>query len=189
MRLLRLRASCAIEPGLSDDEFARVEATYGFRFADDHRAFLAAGLPVDTWGEESVPGESRAHQRPWPDWRSAEPDELRAMLDRPVEGVLFDIEHDVFWDRSWGARPDDPADALRLAADRLAEVPRLVPVYGHRFVPAGAGTYGHPVLSVWQTDVIFYGLDLADYVEHEFGRRREYAREPVATVGFWRDLV
>ena len=33
-----------IDGGLTDDEFARIEAAFGFEFADDHRAFLAAGL-------------------------------------------------------------------------------------------------------------------------------------------------
>ena len=39
-----------IAPGLADREFERLEATFGFEFADDHRAFLAAGLPLgDMW--------------------------------------------------------------------------------------------------------------------------------------------
>ncbi|HEX6988975.1 MAG TPA: hypothetical protein VF282_05850 [Bacillota bacterium] len=32
-----------IGPGLTDTEIARIERTYQFEFADDHRAFLAAG--------------------------------------------------------------------------------------------------------------------------------------------------
>jgi hypothetical protein len=33
----------------------------------------------------------------------------------------------------------------------------MVPVYSHRYLPAGRGTYGQPVLSMHQTDIIFYG--------------------------------
>jgi hypothetical protein len=189
MRRLRRRSSCAIEPGLTEDEFAQVEGTYGFRLADDHRAFLTAGLPVNTWPEQGEPGVHRAHAQPWPDWRSGAPDELRAMLERPIDGVLFDVENNSYWNSGWGSRPEDNAAAVRVARDGLAGVPRLVPVYGHRFLPAGAGTYGHPVLSVWQTDVIAYGLNLADYIEHEFGGRREFARPPQSTAEFWRDLL
>jgi hypothetical protein len=36
-----------IGPGLTDAEFARIERKYEFEFADDHRAFLAAGLPLN----------------------------------------------------------------------------------------------------------------------------------------------
>ena len=75
----------------------------------------------------------------------------------------------------------------------LTAVPRMVPVYGHRYLPAGRGTYRHPVLSIWQTDIIYYGLDLADYIDCEFGRHDPAeatdTRNPRATVEFWRDLV
>lgn len=37
-----------IAPGSTDAEFARIEAEWGLEFADDHRAFLAAGLPVNS---------------------------------------------------------------------------------------------------------------------------------------------
>jgi hypothetical protein len=37
---------CDIGPALTDAEFARIERDYEFEFADDHRAFLAAGLPL-----------------------------------------------------------------------------------------------------------------------------------------------
>src|ERR1700742_2178441 len=168
-------ACCRLTPGLTDAEFAQVEALHGFTFADDHRAFLAAALPVDD-----------ASGRGWPDWRHGDPAELRRMLDWPVEGVLFDVEHNVMWDQDWGPRP-------HTVEERLAVVPQLVPVHGHRYLPAGRGTSGHPVLSVYQTDIIYYGLDLSDYIHQEFGGpgldRADPAWDPVATVPFWKDFL
>jgi hypothetical protein len=58
----------------------------------------------------------------------------------------------------------------------------MVPMQGHRYLPAGRGTHGHPVLSMFQTEIIYYGLDLARYIDKEF------APEPLATVEFWRDF-
>lgn len=172
---------CRLTPGLTDAEFAQVESAYGFEFADDHREFLAAALPVD---DDRVRG--------WPDWRHGDPAELRRMLDWPVEGVLFDVEHNVMWDPAWGPRPPTVYQRLAVARRHLAEVPQLVPVYGHRYLPAG-GAAGHPVLSVYQTDIIYYGVDLADYIHQEFGGpgldRADPAWNPVATVPFWRDFV
>ena len=49
-----------------------------------------------------------------------------------------------------------------------ADVPQLVPVCGHRYLPGLAGTVGYPVLSVYQTDIIVYGCDLRDYLNREF---------------------
>lgn len=173
---------CRITAGLTEAEFAQVEASYGFTFADDHREFLAAGLPVD-----DEPG------RGWPDWRHGDPTELRRMLDWPVEGVLFDVEHNVMWDPDWGSRPHTVDERLAVAAKHLAAVPQLVPVHGHRYLPAGRGASGHPVLSVYQTDIIYYGLDLSDYIHQEFGGpgldRADPAWNPVATVPFWKDFL
>jgi hypothetical protein len=44
----------------------------------------------------------------------------------------------------------------------------MIPVYAHRYLPAGRGTWRHPVLSIYQTDIIIYGTDLAEYINHEF---------------------
>jgi hypothetical protein len=182
---------CAIEPGLTDEELARIEREFGFEFADDHRAFLAAGLPVNTRPEPLRPGVSYTRSEPWPDWRNGDRGKLRDLLNWPAEGVLFDVEYANFWYGGWGPRPTDVASALAAATRMLAAVPTMVPVCGHRYLPAGRGTFGHPVLSMWQTDIIYYGLDLADYVDREFGPGSPVKGSwaPQATVEFWKDLL
>ncbi|MEU7809587.1 hypothetical protein AB0B18_24295 [Micromonospora chalcea] len=191
MRRLRLRSVCAVDPGLTEPELDRIEREFGFRFAADHRAFLSAGLPVNTRPERREPGVVYAHPQPWPDWRNADREKLRGLLDWPIEGVLFDVENNGFWYDGWGSRPGGTALALATAKRRLARVPTMVPVYGHRYLPGEPTVIGHPVLSMWQTDIIYYGLDLADYIDREFGRviPSETPWEPEASVEFWRDLV
>lgn len=175
------------EPGLTDFEFEDIERKYGFEFADDHRAFLAAGLPVNV-----PPQDGQTWSRPWPEWRGGDLDSLRRQFDSPVEGVLVGVEHNGFWYGGWGERPADGAVALEAARRHLREVPVLVPVYAHRYLPAGRGSFGHPVLSMWQTDIIYYGLDLVDYMHQEFDEARGETDEswsPRAMVPFWRDLL
>ncbi len=77
---------CDIEEGLTDAEFDRIEHEYGFEFADDHRAFLAAGLPVRQPREEG-----QTWTKPWPDWRHGDPDELREHLNWPVDCLRWDV--------------------------------------------------------------------------------------------------
>ena len=174
-RLLQGMLRAEIGPGLSERELDAVEARFGFAFSADHRVFLAAGLP---------------HGSPrWPDWRNGDPDDLAGRLARPVEGVLFDVEHARFWHPTWPSRPAETSDALRVARAELATVPQLVPVYGHRYLPGTAGEYGHPVLSVWQTDIIVYGNDLADYVRHEFTGSASNAPAARTAVDFWSYFV
>jgi hypothetical protein len=160
-------------PGLTDAEFARIEDEFGFHFAADHRDFLAAALP---------------YGRGWPDWRTTDREALRDRLAAPVEGVLFDVAQNDFWYEGWGPRPPAVEEAVGVARRYLMTVPRMVPLYSHRYLPAGLS--GHPVLSIYQTDVIPYGNDLRDWVYREFGigaASAEAGRR--ATVPFWRDLI
>jgi hypothetical protein len=162
-RLLALSGECEVRPGLTDREFTWIEAEYGIEFADDHRAFLAAGLPINSARRE----EGATWERPWPDWRDGEEEELRRHLGWPVREVLHDVRLGA-WLSSWGARPEDKAEASRIAGQELARAPKLVPLYAHRFLPGGRGTYGNQVLSMWGADIIPYGTELVDYITHEF---------------------
>ncbi|MFF0497168.1 hypothetical protein ACFYU5_12235 [Nocardia aobensis] len=180
-RQLQRHLPAEVTPGLTDSEFDFIESRYNFRFADDHRTFLSAGLPVDE------PGESG--RRGWPDWRYDDPDVLRAWLAQPAEGVLFDVEHNGFWHPAWGGRSADPIRCLEIARRGLEDAPQLVPVFGHRFLPGIAGQWGHPVLSIVQTDAIYYGLDLSDYLRHEFWRQASDLELAHATVPFWNYLL
>jgi len=64
--------------------------------------------------------------------------------------------------------------ALDRVGQKIAEAPKLIPVYSHRFLPSEPLANGNPVLSVWQTDIIIYhGPDLESYFEREFGLVRQ----------------
>jgi hypothetical protein len=102
-----------IGPGLTGAELTRIERDYGFEFADDHRAFLAAGLPVNVL---TAPLQA---SKPWPEWRGGDPGDLHRKLDWPAEGVLFDVEHNALWHPSWGQRPSDTSEALSIARRHL----------------------------------------------------------------------
>lgn len=173
-RLARL-GTVNIQPGLTEEEFDGVERRFGFQFADDHRAFLAAGLPVFTAGHDDHPDRASWG---WPNWRDLESEELREQVEWPKQCVLSVIR-DGRWPTGWGKRPTNPDEVEAKAHRLLANVPRMVPVYAHRYLPGGRATSGHPVLSIHRlSDIIVYGLDLADYIDQEF-------RSPTVTVSFW----
>ena len=150
------------DTGLSDDEAARVEAEFGFRFPSDLREFLQAGLPV---------GNGFA------DWRNEPRLSLRERLAIPLEGMLFDVEHNGFWLSEWGPRPPVLEAAQAVARRLVSAAPVLIPIYKHRMIPDRPHDADNPVFSVHQTDIIRYGTDLRDYLIHEFLTDKD--------VGFW----
>ena len=165
-----------LDPGLTAGELAEIEQRFGLAFCADHRALLTLAVPV---GDR------------WPDWLDDDEEPVRAQLAWPVDGVLVDVLHDDFWPASWGPRPTGDDERTAVARHRVTDVPTMVPVYSHRYLPGGATPTGTPVFSIYQTDVIHYGSDLADYLAREFLHRSSPVPPPDRSlrVPFWSDLV
>jgi hypothetical protein len=169
-------ANVQLDAGLSDVDISRIEEQFDFTFCREHRQFLQLAVPT---GEPS-----------WPGWRYGSLEDLQGRLDWPIDGVIFDVHNNAFWPASWGRRPRNEALAEREARAHLARVPKLVPIYSHRYLPADPAPVPSPVFSVYQTDVVYYGDNLLDYVAHEFGGTAgaEITGKP-PYVRFWTDLV
>jgi hypothetical protein len=164
-----------LEPGLSDHELSQAQERFEFAFAPDHRLLLSLALPAGPR---------------WPDWRHLNSEQLRHSVEWPSEGILFDVAENGFWYEGWGEQPPDMPDRLRVARHQLDQAPKLAPVFGHRYLPTIPNEPGNPVLSCWQTDIIYYGADLLDWFECEFGRPRASIPGHVERLlPFWTSLV
>ncbi len=139
--------------GLSDAELDACEREYGIRFPPDLRDFLKCALPVSDR---------------FPDWRNGSREDLHSWLDLPVEGILFDVQHNGLWLPERGYRPGNLKPAEEYVRKLVANAPKLIPIYAHRMIPDRPYKAGNPVFSVHQTDIIYYGCDLRDYFIHEF---------------------
>lgn len=169
-------AGVRLDRGLTEADLKRVEKKYGFGFGPDHRALLRAALPL---------GDA------WLNWRHATPAKVRERLAAPVEGLVQQVRADRFWPGSWGVRPTDPAAAEQAARGRLAKVPVLLPLYGHRYLPADPAPAGSAVYSVQGAEVSVCAEDLLAYVEVEFGSAAPpvTARSGRPHLDFWSDLA
>ena len=103
--------------------------------------------------------------------------------------MILHVHGNTFWPASWGERPDDQAERERQARAHLAVVPRLVPLFGHRYLTADPEYQPSPVFSAYQIDVIYYGDDLLDYVALEFKVPPRHPSPDRAHVPFWSDLA
>lgn len=185
-RLARMGV-CEIGPGLTDAEFATVEREYGVEFADDHRAFLAAGLPFSSRPQP----DGHVWEWPWPDWRNGDAGRLHRHIDWPADSVLIHVESGGLWHRIWGDRPASPGQAAAAARHQLSRLPPMIPVFAHRFLPGGRGTSGLPVLSIWHAyDIVIYGANLDEYIQNELGGGKLPAdTTAAAAIPFWGDFL
>jgi hypothetical protein len=104
----------------------------------------------------------------FPAWRELDNPKLSESFSWPFEGMCFDIEHNIFWPNEWGERPPDLQLAFEVARGHIARAPVLIPIRGHRYLPATPCIAGNPVFSVYQADIIIYGVDLENYLHNEF---------------------
>jgi hypothetical protein len=141
------------DQGMADSEIDCVEQHFGFTFPPDLRTVLQFALPIGTG---------------FPDWRNGSETDLLSRMNGPLDGIWFDVEHNGFWLPEWGTVPSDPQSRLEIVRQAVWDAPRLVPVYSHRYIPTTPHLDGNPVFSVHQTDIIYYGNDLADYFHREF---------------------
>ncbi len=157
--------------GYTQEELNIAQGKYGLTFPPDLIAFFLERRPVLGW-----------------DWRSDEP-EIREMLKRPFEGLLFDVEHAGLWWPEWGDRPAHAHERAEILQKAVDNAPQLVPLVGHRYIPSEPSEAGNPVFSIHQSDVIYYGVDLAHYFERELGASSRPIAGPIKHIRFWSDLV
>ena len=176
----RLLRSAGVEyvDGLTAGELSAAEERCGCRFPPDHAAMLRACLPI---GDK------------FPNWRDLGGSDLAQRLGWPARTIAEDVQSGV-WCEAWGTRPTVDADAACVAVASVNAAPRLIPLFGHRFLPCEPCEAGNAVLSVWGTDLCVYGDTLPAYLQREFilpenaEPWHEY-RPTWRRTWFWGDLV
>jgi hypothetical protein len=155
--------------GYSLGELEAAQERYGLRFPSDLLGLLLDRRPVDGW-----------------DWRSDD-DGIRRAIQHPLKGLLFDLEHNGLWWPEWGERPSSADARAEVLTSAVNAAPRLVPLIGHRYISEKPNEAGNPVFSVMQSDVIYYGANLAEYLANEF--EGTYSVGPTRHIPFWSEMV
>jgi hypothetical protein len=156
--------------GYTAAELDDAQARFALRFPPDLVALLRERRPTAGY-----------------DWTGPE-EPICRRLSWPLEGLLFDVENGL-WRPGWGERPARAEERAEVVTALVAAAPPLIPILGHRYLPAEPFEAGNPVLSVYQSDIIYYGRDLEDYFTHEFGGGTGAVTGSVRRVRFWSDII
>jgi hypothetical protein len=163
--------------GISAAGIASLEAELGFRVPEDF-AYLFQNL-----------SDPDGVLFPWSNFTKQSYDEIIRWVHH---GIEFDIERNNLWLNRWGDRPATLTAALAIARRDFETWPKLLPICDHRFLAAEPLRIGNPVFSIWQTDIIYYGADLAHYLMHEFVDRDHAFHtdaQPIQRVAIWSDFA
>lgn len=186
--------------GLREDEIAAIEKQWNLRFPPDYRLFLRYLHSVDkpmlraryigniedvntdvsafahaesTLATANVPRHEQCmalSQYPsFYNWQT-DTDTINGQFAWLWEGLQFDLEHNDLWLDSWGERPASLVEQKQRVHDLVLAAPKLLPIFGHRYLLAEPCAPNNPVLSIYQSDIIIYGANVRDYLIAEFGK-------------------
>ena len=162
------------EKGLSDDEIEDIQKKFNLTFPPDLRLFLQMALPVSN---------------NFPQWRSRKGWGIGERIDWPLEGIVFDVEHNGMWLDRWGEKPSMLEEQIKVVEEHYSSYPKLIPIYSHRYIPSAPLEMGNPVFSVVQSDIVYYGKDLCDYLRCEFLGKQYRSEGNVKHIVFWSDIA
>jgi hypothetical protein len=158
--------------GYTQAQLDDAQARYKLRFPPDLIAMYLDRRPAGGWDW------TRDHRK------------IREMLAWPLEGLWLDVQSNFLWWPEWGQKPKDSKEQYAVLRAVVERAPKLIPIYSHRYIPEEPHESGNPVFSVYQSDIVYYGSDLADYFDHELNRNSN--RDPMTNVKhirFWSDMV
>lgn len=189
--------------GLSEQEIATIEQRYQMHFPPDYRLFLQMLHSVDRpmVGARYIDNKTMMPTTApsFYNWQT-DTEAIQTTYEWLVEGLVSDVQHNDLWLPSWGAQLTmEEAQGTRVR-ELVNAAPKLIPIFGHRYLLASPCEAGNPVLSIYQSDIIMYGVDLHDYFLTEFGtligggnvygsRLTQEKYEACQTIPFWGEFL
>jgi len=181
IRLLKEKG-ISFDKGLTNEELSAIEQRFKINFPKDLRSFLKTKLPVSEgfihwrYGLNSEKGKKNIESR----------------LNWPLEGILFDVKNNECWLKEWGMKPKTYSDQKEMVISNFKNYPKLIPIYLHRYISSEPSDSGNPVFSVYQTDIIYYGVNLVDYFSNEFNLQLSEEDKNISfpkTIDFWTKMI
>ena len=178
IELLTLLKTKGIEfdKGLNQAEFSKIKEVYGIEFPSELKEFYSTILPISK------------NFYNWRDFSSENVNKIKGALKRPFDDI-YEMAEEVYWCEDWGVEPDIN-ERTSVVRQKLEKAPKLIPIFLHRYMPM-LSKENVPVISVCNTDIIYYGENLVSYLEIEFGDRKQSDIEfnKIEHVPFWSDLL
>ncbi len=158
LKKLLIAKEIEFDDGLTDNEVVEIEKKFNIKFPPDLKCFLQVGLPIS---------------KGFSNWRKGLTSEdiaeiIFSRLNSPLYGMLFDLEHNNFWIKTWGEKPKTYKEQELIAKEKYLTFPKLIPVCFHRYIPMTPSEENNPIFSVHQMDIIYYGHDLIYHFTNEF---------------------
>jgi len=162
--------------GYSQVELEELQARWGLRFPPDLVELLRLQRPL-VGGRGSF------------DWLLSDSAVIQDRIDWPFNSFWFDVEQGQGWWPEWGKKPSSEAEQRERLRQIFNKAPKLIPLFGHRYVSEEPHEAGNPVFSVYQMDVICYGINLEDWLHREQHGWSTKPWQRIKEIRFWSEAL
>lgn len=110
-------------------------------------------------------------------------------MEYPLTNI-YEMADELDWSDEWGEEPESKEERIYKIRENMKKAPKLIPIFSHRYMPL-CTMRKYPILSVHGIDIVYYGENLDQYIEVEFGNKRQEALEysGMEYIPFWSDLM
>ncbi len=165
------------DTGLTDEEIKEIERLYGITIPESVVELYSEAIPVSEGFYN------------WRDMSCTNVEYIKNIMNIPSKNLLRAID-DIDWNNDWGDEPANIVVRRETIQKKIQKAPTLMPVYSHRYVPI-IDVNPQPVLSIVGDDIIYYGENIIQYLQIEFGlieyETIDYKR--VKKIPFWSDFI
>ncbi|GCE22748.1 SMI1/KNR4 family protein [Dictyobacter kobayashii] len=197
--------------GLSDGEIDSIEKQWSVRFPPDYRLFLKIlhcldkPITIATYDSDTrkiIPCDS-----PFlPNWKK-DSESIKNTYQQLIDDLTYDVLQNNVWKPGWGRKPITKYGLKQQLEALIERAPKLIPIYGHRFLLAEPHECGNPILSLHHSDIIIYAPDLYHFFCKDFAELLEFdaqklhainiegdqlsqkRRKEYKTIPFWGELL
>ncbi|MBQ9259238.1 MAG: SMI1/KNR4 family protein [Neisseriaceae bacterium] len=161
--------------GLDNNEIKKVETLYNIKFPNIYKQFLQKNLPISNGFYN------------WRDFSEKNISNIYEVINRPKK-MLQTFWNEIDWSKNWGDIPVSENDRKVFIFNMIEKSPKIIPIYNHRYIPCVNDN--PPILSIYGTDVIYYGKNLLDYFNNDFfNKELDNNLENYDYIPFWSDLM
>ncbi len=170
-----------IAEGLTEAEIHKIEEIYDIRFPESLRKFYSIGVPFSE-DENGFPQ--------WSNFSDANIAKIKERIQAPIDWLLLPVKKEDYWLPNWGKRPESDDEIIKHFTELTKKAPRLIPLYGHRYMPQLDGADDPPVISTVGRDIVYYGGSLQEYLRNEFLNDGYITRNKnFKYIPFWSDII
>lgn len=172
-----MKKGIIIEQGLEEKEIDLIESIYNITLPDPLKQFFKEGLPI-----------SKGFYN-WRDFQEKNILHIKQVMQRPYCSI-YQLAEEVEWCERWGEKPTNKLKETQEIRKKTLKAPCLVPVFSYRYMPV-LPLQKLPVISVHELDIIYYGEDLEDYLNIEFGDKKQIKIDfkNIEYIPFWSDIM